>query len=115
MISMLQLPVWVLANSGPYPYSQRDALGKVTVEGCLYTSDGNFNLVDERGYTVKLEGKSGTLDTLVGQRVRLRGEPLSVAKPGSMSASMAENVTSMRVSHVEHSSGALCERSGVLH
>ena len=114
MISVLLLPAWAIANSGPYPYSQRDALGKVTVEGCLYASDGNFNLVDDRGYTVELKGKSGTLDTLVGQRVRLRGEPVAVAKPGSMSASMSENVTTMRVSHVEHTSGGSCEKSGVL-
>ena len=113
MISVLLLPAWAPANSGPYPYSQHDALGKVTVEGCLFTSDGNFNLMDDRGNTVKLRGKSGTLDTLVGQRVRLRGEPIAVAKPGSMSASMDENVTSMRVSHVEHTSGGSCEKSGI--
>jgi Protein of unknown function (DUF5818) len=105
----LLLGVWAIANSGPYPYHPRDQVSRVTVEGCLYGSNGNFNLVDDRGNTVQLKGKTAKLDDFIGQRVRLEGKTADIGKPGAMSANEGEAITTLHVSRIEHVSGHFCE------
>lgn len=112
LLAFAVLPMWAVANSGPYPYSQRDALGNVTVEGCLSSSAGNYHLVNDRGTRIKLEGKKAVLKNLVGERVRLSGTPDEVAYPGAMCKSMAENVTTVRVTSIAHASVTRIDASG---
>jgi hypothetical protein len=105
----LLLGASAIANSGPYPYHPREQ-AKVTVEGCLYGSNGNFNLVDDRGNTVQLRGKTARLDEFIGQRVRLEGKTADIPKPGAMSANEEEEaITTLHVSRIEHVSGHFCE------
>lgn len=79
------------------------------MEGCLYGSAGNLNLVDDRGNIVQLNGKTAKLDELIGQRVRLEGKTSDIGQPGAMSAKDGGAITTLHVSRIEHVSGAVCE------
>ncbi len=110
LISLSLLPgVSAIANSGPYPYYPREQVSRVTVEGCLSGSPGNFNLIDDRGSIVQLRGKKARLDEFIGQRVRLEGKTHEIRKPGAMSAKEEEPIKTLDVSRIEHVSGSFCE------
>ena len=112
LISILLLAgTWAVANSGPYAYYHEKG---VSVEGCLYGSDGGLNLMDDSGKTFHLTGKkTEQLEGLRGQRVRLDGRTRAdIDRPGAMSGYEGkEAMPILHVSHVGNVAGGHCENS----
>jgi hypothetical protein len=68
------------------------AAHKTSLEGCLSKAKRIFTLTDQSGTAYKLEGKTASLRSHVGQTIRVSGEEIGIgANPGAMSSTQAQS------------------------
>jgi len=99
MISVLMLSAsWAMAQNYPSQSgSDQSASGtgqtmgsKMSVEGCLSGSDGNYMLTDKSGMTYQLTGDTAKLSEHVGHEIKVMGTESSSGSPEASSSSMGK-------------------------
>src|SRR5579864_2589941 len=92
------------------------ASGRMTVEGCLSGSSGNYTLTDKNGNTYQLTGDTAKLSEHVGHEVKVMGTSSSASATGAGSAAgttgqASGNSQTLEVSSVKHIAKT-CQSSG---
>ena len=90
------------------PVTDTTDAGKITVEGCLAGSVGNYSLTDKSGTTYELTGDTAKLQAHVGHTIKVTGTTASnvgsapaTGHSGSMSAP-ADAPPALSVSSFKH-------------
>ncbi|SRR5579864_4728808 len=90
------------------------ASGRMTVEGCLSGSSGNYTLSDKNGNTYQLTGDTAKLSEHVGHEVKITGNSSSGSASGTATGaagSAGANSQTLEVSSVKHISKT-CQNAG---
>jgi hypothetical protein len=89
------------------------ATGRMTVEGCLSGSSGNYTLSDKKGNTYQLTGDTAKLSEHVGHEVKITGNSSSgsASAGGTATGSAGANSQTLEVSSVKHISKT-CQNAG---
>ena len=131
LISLLVLPAaWLFAQygspqyggpqpqyGGPQPQYGSEVRhygggNRVSVEGCLFGEPGNLALLDDNGNTYELRGRTRTLSSYIGHRVRVDGRTwFRPDNPFAMSE-YGESTPILRVYGTRHVSRRHCEQWG---
>jgi hypothetical protein len=115
LISLLVLPAaWVFAQYGSPEVRQFDRSGgnRVSVEGCLFGEPGNLALLDDYGNTYELRGRTGTLNSFIGHRVRVDGRTWFRADNPYAMSEYGDTTPILRVYGTQHVSRRHCDQWG---